>query len=228
MLSRGCRRESDMNLTREVEKFPPPRAVMRLVPYEILGRIRRHFVGRVVTLAAATAFNAILSVALLPLATRHLEASDYGIYGLIISIVVLVSAAADGGAGLLVPTHYGSASESERARLFVSVAIFAGIAASAAGLLVIIPWLCHHGPFSDQGVPRAAIVLSVALMPIRAITNISVMIFSVTGRGLAIAAQLAIQSLVTFLSTIAALFKFEMQATSLFFPPFCAHLPAFT
>jgi hypothetical protein len=68
-------------------------AVKRPVPYEILGRIRGHFVGRVVTLAAATAFNAILSVALIPLATRHLGASDYGIYGLVISIVVLVSAA---------------------------------------------------------------------------------------------------------------------------------------
>src|SRR2546421_2444453 len=206
--------------------FPNMGAIRRPVAYEILGRIRRHFVGRVVTLAAATAFNAILSVALLPLATRHLEASDYGIYGLVISIVILVSAAADGGAGLLVPAHYGSASESERARLFVSVAIFAGIAASAAGLLVIIPWLCHHGPFSDQGVPRAAIVLSVALMPIRAITNISVMIFSVTGRGLAIAAQLAIQSLVTFLSTIAALFEFEMGVTSLFIGAFCGQFAA--
>jgi len=160
--------------------FPKVGALKHPVLYEIFVRIRAHFVGRVVTLAAATAFNAILSVALLPLATRHLEASDYGIYGLVISIVILVSAAADGGAGLLVPAHYGSASESERARLFVSVAIFAGGAASAAGLLVIIPWLCHHGPFSDQGVPRA------------------------------------IQSLVTFLSTIAALFEFEMGGTSLF------------
>src|SRR2546430_2134258 len=206
--------------------FPKVGALKHPLPYEILGRIRAHFVGRVVTLAAATAFNAILSVALLPLATRHLEASDYGIYGLVISIVILVSAAADGGAGLLVPAHYGSASESERARLFVSVAIFAGIAASAAGLLMIIPWLCHHGPFSEQGVPSAAIVLSVALMPIRAITNISVMIFSVTGRGLAIAAQLAIQSIVTFLSTIAALFEFEMGGTSLFVGAFCGQLAA--
>src|SRR3989454_9250213 len=137
--------------------------------YEILGRIRAHFVGRVVTLAAATAFNAILSVALLPLATRHLGASDYGIYGLVMSIVVLVSAAADGGAGLLVPAHYGSASASERGRLFVSLAIFAGIAASAAGLFMIIPWLWHHGNFPDQTIPLAAIALSVALMPIRAV-----------------------------------------------------------
>src|SRR5256884_4009138 len=137
--------------------FPKVGALKHPLPYEILGRIRAHFVGRVVTLAAATAFNAILSVALLPLATRHLEASDYGIYGLVISIVVLVSAAADGGAGLLVPAHYGPASASERARLFVSLALFAGIAASTAGLLMIIPWLWHHGPFSVQVIPLAVI-----------------------------------------------------------------------
>src|SRR5262249_39050636 len=206
--------------------FPNMGAIRRPVPSEILGRIRRHFVGRVVTLAAATAFNATLSVALLPLATRHLGASDYGIYGLVISIVVLVSAAADGGAGLLVPAHYGSASASERARLFVSLAIFASVAASAAGLFMIVPWLWHHGTFSDQAIPLAAIALSVALMPMRAITNISVMIFSVTDRGLAIAAQLAIQSLVTFISTLVALFEFEMGVTSLFIGAFCGQLAA--
>ena len=206
--------------------FPNLGAEKRPVPYEILGRIRGHFVGRVVTLAAATAFNAILSVALLPLATRHLGASDYGIYGLVISIVVSVSAAADGGAGLLVPAHHGSASASERARLFVSLAIFAGIAASAAGLLMIVPWLWHRGTFSDQAIPLATIALAVALTPMRAITNISVMIFSVTDRGLAIAAQLAIQSLVTFLSSLVALFELEMGVTSLFIGAFCGQFAA--
>src|SRR5262245_56139262 len=191
-----------------------------------LGRIRRHFVGRVVTLAAATAFNAILSVALLPLATRQLGASDYGIYGLVISIVALVSAAADGGAGLLVPAHYGCASASERARLGVSLATVARVAASAAGLLMSVPWLWHPGTFADQAIPLAAIALSVALMPMRAITNICVMIFSVTGRGLAIAAQLAIQSLATFLSTLVALFEFEMGVTSLFVGAFCGQFAA--
>src|SRR6516164_7654863 len=87
-------------------------------------------------------------------------------------------------------------------------------------------WTKTHFNFSRWCVPRAAIVLSVALMPIRAITNISVMIFSVTGRGLAIAAQLAIQSLVTFLSTIAALCEFEMAGTSLFIGAFCGQFAA--
>src|SRR5262245_5681842 len=215
-----------MSRVLEIKMFPTPGAIRRLVPYEILGRIRAHFVGRVLTLAAATTFNAILSIALLPLATRHLGASDYGIYGLVISIVMLVSTAADGGAGLLVPAHYGAASASERARLFVSLAVFAGIAATAAGLLMIIPWLWHCGPLSDQTIPLAAIALSVVLMPMRAITNISVMIFSVTDRGLTIAAQLVIQSLVTFLSTLVALFDFEMGVTSLFIGACCGQFAA--
>src|SRR5262249_45683430 len=67
---------------------------------------------------------------------------------------------------------------------------------------------------------------SVALMPMRAVTNISVMIFSVTDRGLAIAAQLAIQSLVTFVSTLVALFEFEMGVASLFIGTFCGQFAA--
>src|SRR5215813_6113463 len=132
-----------MNCVLEIKMFPTKGAMRRPVPYEILGRIRRHFVGRVATLAAATALNALLSVALLPLATRHLGASDYGTYGLLMSIVVLVGAAADGGASLLVPTHYGPASALERARLFVSLAICACSGASAAGLLLTILWTWH-------------------------------------------------------------------------------------
>src|SRR5262249_47927768 len=86
MFRRGYRSDRDINRARgERSMFPKVGSLKHPLPHEILGRIRRHFVGRVVTLAAATAFNAILSVALLPLATRQLGASDYGIYGLVIS-----------------------------------------------------------------------------------------------------------------------------------------------
>ena len=127
--------------------------------------------GRVMTLAAATAFAATLSLVLLPLTTRQLELSDYGTYGLLMSIVALVGAATDGGASLLVPAHYGLASASERARLFSSLAVFTGIGASIAGLFLIILWAWQHGTFSGQAIPLAAIALSAVLMPMRAITN---------------------------------------------------------
>ena len=78
---------------REIEMYASKNNKKNSAPHEIFGRVRMHLIGRVVTLAATTAFSAILSVALLPLATRHLGVSDYGTYGLLMSIVVLVGAA---------------------------------------------------------------------------------------------------------------------------------------
>jgi O-antigen/teichoic acid export membrane protein len=195
-------------------------------PYEIFARIRRHFVGRVGALVAATAFHVTLSVALLPLATRQLGAADYGTYGLLMSIVTLVGAALDGGAGLLVPAHYGPASASERAGLFATLAFFAGTASGAAGLFLILLWTWQDGIFASQVIPLAAIVVSAALMPLRAITNISILTFSVSGRSPAIAAQMAVQSLVVFLSTLAALFAFALDGTSLFIGALCGQCAA--
>ena len=193
---------------------------------KILGRIRRHIVGRVATLASAIALHAILSVALLPIATKVLSATDYGNYALFLSIVALVGAAADGGAGLLLPAHYGPASASERGRLFASLAMFACSCGLASGFSLISLWIWRHNAFSVQPTPGAAIILSAALMPMRAITNISVAIFSVTGRGLAIAAQMAIQAVVVFFSTLAALFVFSMGGTSLFIGAVCGQFAA--
>jgi O-antigen/teichoic acid export membrane protein len=194
--------------------------------YEIVGRIRSHFVGGVVALAAATALHAMLSIALLPLATRHLGLAEFGAYGLLMSIVALVGATVDGGAALLVPAHYGPASASERAGLFATLVIFASSGAGFAGLLLVMLWLWQHGTFSGQVISLAAIVLSAVLMPMRAITNISVTVFSVSGRGSAIAIQMAIQSLVMFLSTLIALFGFRSGGTSLFVGAVCGQLAA--
>ncbi len=193
---------------------------------EIVGRIRSHFVGGVAALAAATALHAILSIALLPLATRHLGLAEFGAYGLLMSIVALVGATVDGGAALLVPAHYGPASASDRAGLFATLVIFASTGAGIAGLLLVMLWLWQHGTFSGQVISLSAIVLSAVLMPMRAITNISVTVFSVSGRGAAIAIQMAIQSLVMFLSTLIALFGLSSGGTSLFVGAVCGQLAA--
>jgi O-antigen/teichoic acid export membrane protein len=205
-------------VSRDVRRSP--------TPFEILGRIQEHFVGRVLTLAAAATLCAILSVALLPLATRYLETSDYGTYGLLISVVALMSAATDGGTSLLIPAHYGPASASEKARLFATLAVFAGISASAAGLSLIALWYWLDGAFLGPSIPLAAIILAAILIPLRTITNLCVTIFSVTGRGPAIAAQIAIQSLVVFSSTLVSLFGFRMGGTSLFVGAVCGQFAA--
>jgi hypothetical protein len=96
-----------MNRRREIKMFPNVGIMRCSLPYEIFDRIRRHFVGRVVTFTAATALT---RSSRLPYYLS--QPGIWGIYGLAMSIVVLVSAAADGGAGLVVQAHYGPASAS--------------------------------------------------------------------------------------------------------------------
>ena len=142
------------------------------------------------------------------------------------SVVALVGAAADGGAGLLLPAHYAPASASERGQLFGSLIVFAGAGAIASALFLVSLWIWQVSPPSVQPASLAAIALSAVLMPMRAISNISVMVFSVTDRGVAIAAQMAIQAIVVFLGTLTALFGFSMGGTSLFIGAVCGQFAA--
>jgi len=192
----------------------------------LLSRIRVNFVGRVATLALATAFSAILSVALLPLATRVLQASDYGTYALLMSIVTLVSTAMDGGASLLLPAHYGPAFASERGRIFVSVAVTAGIGASTVALLLTSLWIWQHRAFPNQVIPLVTIAITAIIIPMRTVTSISITVFSVTGRSLAIAAQMVSQAVLVFLGTLVALFGFSMGGASLFIGAACGQFAA--
>jgi O-antigen/teichoic acid export membrane protein len=152
--------------------------------------------------------------------------AEFGAYGLLMSIVALVGATVDGGAALLVPAHYGPASALERARLFATLAVFACTGAAVAGLVLVMLWTWEHGTFSGQVISLAAIVLSATLMPLRAITNISITVFSVSGRASAIAIQMAIQSLIMFLTTLISLFGFSSGGISLFVGAVCGQFAA--
>src|SRR3954464_8106271 len=88
--------------------------------------------------------------------------------------------------------------------------------ACISGTLLIMFWSWQHGTLTDQVIPFPIVVLTAVLMPLRIITNISVIIFSVSDRGPIIAAQMAIQSAVMFISTLVSLFAFRLGGTSLF------------
>ena len=193
---------------------------------ELLSRIRAHFVGRVATLVLATVFSAIASLALLPLATRVLQASDYGTYALLMSIVTLLSTAMDGGASLIFPARYGPAHSLERGQIFVSVAVIAGIGATAIGLLLAVAWNWEHSEFTNRAIPLVTIAITAAIIPMRAVTSISVTVFSVTGRSGAIAAQMTSQAVLVFLGTLVALFGFSMGGVSLFIGAACGQFAA--
>ena len=109
---------------------------------------------------------------------RHLRHPD--------SMVALVGAALDGGASVLLPAHYGPASTAERGRIFASLTLFALLGASVAGLLLIFYWSWHHSIFVEQS-GHLIIAITAVLMPLRVLTAIAMMSFTVTGRSFAIA-----------------------------------------
>jgi O-antigen/teichoic acid export membrane protein len=156
-----------------------------------------------------------------------LHASDFGSYAILMSIVALVGAALDGGASILLPAHYGSASTAERGRIVASLTLFALLAASSAGLLLVGCWSWHHALFVEQS-GHLIITITAVLMPLRALTAIAMMSFTVTGRSFIIAVLVACQSVVIFCSTLIALFGFSMAGDSLFIGAGCGQLAALT
>lgn len=185
--------------------------------------IQRRFAGRVATLAAAISLSAIVSLVLLQLTSRVLDATDYGAYALLMALTTLVSAALDGGAAMLMPLHYKSASPAERGRIFASVALFGAIGACVGGILLCGFWLWQYGPISATAM---TIILTAVLMPIRVVTNVALVSFSTAGRSGAIAAQMALQAPVVFATTLIALFGFELGGASLFVGAACGQAVA--
>jgi len=174
----------------------------------------------------AIAFSSIISVGLLPLTPRTLNATEYGIYAMLMSIVTLVGNAMDGGASLLLPAFYGPASPPDRRRLFGTIAAVAAAGASIAALLVVSAVACNLVAPFGQVMPLSSVVAAAAIMPLRAITGIAVIAFSTTGRSGAIALQMVAQSSFVFAATLIALFWFSVGGLSLFIGAACGQSAA--
>jgi len=189
-------------------------------------RLQSRVLGRVATLAGAIALSALVSLIMLPFTTRVLHASDFGSYAILMSVVALVGAAFDGGASILLPAHYGPASTAERGSIFASLALFGLLGSGGAGLLFIGCWSWHHALFVEQS-GTLIIAITAALMPLRALTAIAMMSFTVTGRSFAITTLVICQSVVILCSTLIALFGFSLAGEALFIGAGCGQLAAF-
>lgn len=185
----------------------------------LLARIRSRFAGRVLAVASATALQTVLAIILILLATRILSAGDFGLYGMVLSFVAMAAAISDGGPGLLLPARQSQSSPTERTRLFASFAFFSTATGVILGALLIglFPWYSRIVPgIVVDDVPVASIWVVAALIPVRALAQLTGVYFSVSGRGTAIAAQLSAQSVASFTITLIALFFFDLGVASLF------------
>lgn len=183
--------------------------------------IGRHFIARVATLGLATFLSALLSLLLLPIATKILHASDYGTFALLMSVATLISSAMDGGSSLFLPAVYSGASLSERGRMFTTAAAVASAGGIAISALVIGAEQYLDTALFEPAVPLDAMIIAAALVPLRSVATITTVVFSITNRSHIIAMQTILHASSVFVCTIVALFWLSLGGTSLIFGAAC-------
>lgn len=182
-----------------------------------LAALRNHLAGRVMLFLSATVFQALTAVAILPLTTVVLDAADFGYFALMMSWAALVSSFGDAGASLALPAHYAVASPAERRRMLSSFFMVSLLFSSGLAVLFLAawPWL-EQVMVGSADSSRMAHNLTALLIPMKSVTILSTNVFSVAGRGNAVAAQIAAQALGTFVGTLISLFGFNQGVSSLF------------
>jgi O-antigen/teichoic acid export membrane protein len=185
----------------------------------LIAVIRGRLAGRILLLAGATALQVLLSIILLPISTTVLGAADFGRYALLMSVAGFANAIGDGGGALALPAHYGVASTDDRRSMLasfflVSLLLSSLVAACLAIFLpAVAPVILGRGA---EGLSEAMILLTAALIPLRSISMMAVVTFSVSGRGVAIATQIIAQAAGTFCGTLIFLFWLKSGPESLF------------
>lgn len=182
-----------------------------------LTALRGRFAGRVLLFVSATVFQALVSVAILPLTTVVLTAADFGYFALMMSWAALASAFGDAGGSLALPANYSVASVPERRRMLSSFFLVSLLISSGLAVLFVAawPWLQKMMSVAEEA-PRATLVLTALLVPLKSVTILSTNVFAVAGRGNAVAAQIALQAIGSFAGTLISLFGFHLGVSSLF------------
>lgn len=182
-----------------------------------LAALRGRFAGRVLLFVSATVFQAVLSVAILPLTTVVLTAADFGYFALMMSWAALASAFGDAGGSLALPANYSVASISERRRMLSSFFVVSLLFSSILAVLFLAawPWLQQIMSVPDEA-SRATLILTALLIPMKSATILATNVFAVAGRGNAVAAQIAMQAVGSFAGTLISLFGFHWGLSSLF------------
>jgi len=182
-----------------------------------LTALRGRFAGRVLLFVSATVFQALMSVAILPLTTLVLTAADFGYFALMMSWAALASAFGDAGGSLALPAFYSVASTTERRRMLSSFFLVSLLISSGLAILLVAAWPSFQEMMSvAEETSRATLVLTALLVPLKSVTSLSTNVFAIAGRGNAVAAQIALQAVGSFAGTLISLFGLHLGVSSLF------------
>ncbi|MBK5957175.1 hypothetical protein CCR97_02995 [Rhodoplanes elegans] len=181
--------------------------------------LRGRFAGRVLLFLGANALQAVLAVAILPLTTLKLTAADFGYFALLMSVTAFANALSDGGGALALPAHYGISPGDERRRMIASFFVVSMVLSSMLAVAFLLSWPALAPVVLGQARgpdTRVTEMLAAAIIPLRSLGSLATTVFSVSGRGNAIAAQIAAQAVGTFAGTLTCLVGLDLGPTALF------------
>lgn len=173
--------------------------------------------GQIISYFGSSVVQAMLSVALIPLATMILGPKEFGAYGMAVVVAGLASASCDLGCGIVLYGHYSEASGDELRRLLASVLFLSTTAGLLFGSILFGVWpvismLAGNGDLLSQ-LELSLICLSV---PLRTFTSVATQIFVMQSRAIQSGLTVLAQSLGTFMVTLVALFVWNQGQTALF------------
>lgn len=177
----------------------------------------RRLRGQVAISAAATAAQALVGVAAIPLGTLVLGPADYGAYALALAFVMPAVALSEGGAGILLAEAWGRADAAERADMLASLlAISAVLGLAGAGVIALL--LGRAGPAIGitEALSRTEILLACAGLPLASLSSVLRGALVVDGRAALQAIAAAVQAAGTLAALLLLLFGAGLRTASLF------------
>ena len=177
----------------------------------------RRFTGQVMTNLVANVIQALLGVALIPLATRILGPEDYGVYGMAIVVVGLVGALCETGAAYVLYGHFADVQEGERRELFSSLLVLCAATGIAAATLLWALWplLGRFDSILASLTPMEKALACLAI-PCRTIWAIASPILIAQMRSNWVAACLLVQTGTGFAMVLVSLYVFGLERAALF------------
>lgn len=164
----------------------------------------------------ASAFQAVLSIALLPLATQVLGPAEYGSYAYAMAVTALASALSDPGGGIVLSGHYGVAQTEDRRRMLSTILVASTGLASGIGVTLYFAWpLLALASGNQQVVSATGVVLACLSVPLRAMIASGTSILVLQARSGLVGTITLAQASLTFAGSLLGLFWWRLGADAL-------------
>jgi len=158
-----------------------------------------------------------ITLILIPITTKILDAADYGIFGIGLVILNLSAAICETGSSYVIYAYIQKISHKRKCELFSTLILMAGIIGSIISIILYFIWITLSSNFDFLSLfSSPEIIFICAVVPVRAIWIVVVPILVSVKRSGAIAVSLISQSTLNFSVVVISLYAFDFGRLSLF------------